>query len=421
MIVLGMGLWAMAQMVDCRPQAVLIKDAKVLIGEQWQLRDLRLRDGLIEAIAPELDPASDERLLSAAGFFVTPGLIDAHAHLFEIGGPYPDGWNEPPYTLAMASNARALLESGVTSARIHLFDLKYGPDFKRLAADPCHPSPRLSIGGPGIFGDRPGLVARQVRGLADSVMADEVLQEYAAAGVDWLALHELPSFDESTLQAAIEAARRHGIRLMADGSSVAAVELALDRGLDTIEYLPQDGLLPRETLARLKSSSATVVPPIGFYRRIARATEAVSPVAVLGLPRLLPQQQRDRFRRDFDDWLAGDGYYDDAASLLALREQSFQALSAAGVRMVPGSDAGSAGQYHDQSIWIELEAWQELGISAIETLQAATELSAAALGLTDIGVIAPGRRADLVIFDGAPARETIAYVIKGGALQLSPD
>lgn len=45
-------------------------------------RDLAVDDGRIADVATEIDPALAERTVDVSGLYVTPGLIDLHAHLF---------------------------------------------------------------------------------------------------------------------------------------------------------------------------------------------------------------------------------------------------------------------------------------------------------------------------------------------------
>ena len=43
--------------------------------------DIAIRDGVIAAIGPHLDPQPGEEVISAAGKRVYPGFVDAHTHL----------------------------------------------------------------------------------------------------------------------------------------------------------------------------------------------------------------------------------------------------------------------------------------------------------------------------------------------------
>jgi dihydroorotase len=65
-------------------------------------RDVAIRNGRIAAVAPRIDPASAVQTVDVAGLYVTPGLIDAHVHVFAGTGErnsyagdlsvYPDGF-----------------------------------------------------------------------------------------------------------------------------------------------------------------------------------------------------------------------------------------------------------------------------------------------------------------------------------------
>jgi len=49
------------------------------------IRDIGIRNGIIEAIAPDIPAARANRVLAATGRLVTPGLIDLHSHVFPYG------------------------------------------------------------------------------------------------------------------------------------------------------------------------------------------------------------------------------------------------------------------------------------------------------------------------------------------------
>ena len=64
------------------------------------VRDVAIRGSRIAAVAPDLPAASAKKVIDVAGFHVTPGLVDIHAHVFAdahgtsvAGGPssvFPD-------------------------------------------------------------------------------------------------------------------------------------------------------------------------------------------------------------------------------------------------------------------------------------------------------------------------------------------
>ncbi len=97
---------------------------------------------------------------------------------------------------------------------------------------------------------------------------------------------------------------------------------------------------------------------------------------------------------------------------------SFQKALGAGVHVAAGTDGGTPLNPHG-NLAHEIQAMVRYGMPVLEALAAATGHAAAALGRDDVGVLAPGRRADLVALDGDPvddveAVEAVTWVMKDG-------
>ncbi len=80
----------------------------------------------------------------------------------------------------------------------------------------------------------------------------------------------------------------------------------------------------------------------------------------------------------------------------------------AGVRVALASDCNPGSCFTSSMALCLALAVREMGMSPAEALHAATAMGAAALDREDVGVIAPGRRADLVLLD-APSYLHLAY------------
>ena len=61
---------------------LIVKNGLLIDGTGSPARkaDVRIRDGLVTEVGPDLEPAGEE-VVDAAGAFVTPGFIDSHTHL----------------------------------------------------------------------------------------------------------------------------------------------------------------------------------------------------------------------------------------------------------------------------------------------------------------------------------------------------
>ncbi|HEX8780577.1 MAG TPA: imidazolonepropionase, partial [Nocardioides sp.] len=80
----------------------------------------------------------------------------------------------------------------------------------------------------------------------------------------------------------------------------------------------------------------------------------------------------------------------------------------AGVRVALASDCNPGSCFTSSLPMCIAWAVREMGMSPAEALHAATAMGAAALDRDDVGVLAPGRRADLVLLD-APSYVHLAY------------
>jgi dihydroorotase len=84
-------------------------------------RDVAFKGGMVAAVAPEIPTEQARETISAAGKFVTPGLIDAHVHIYEGVSHY--GIN--PDKTCLARGATTVVDAGSAGADTFVGFRKY--------------------------------------------------------------------------------------------------------------------------------------------------------------------------------------------------------------------------------------------------------------------------------------------------------
>jgi imidazolonepropionase-like amidohydrolase len=391
-----------------------------------QDRDILIQNGHVAAIGEpgQLDRPTGVRTLDAGGDTLLPGLIDSHVHL-SLGTRAPKEFGA---TAISAATGRQLLRSGVTSGRIHLSDLPSASKLRKDSADDAFPSPRFSVGGPGLFGgqptsDNPNGNVWGVKSAADAVQKVRLAKD---AGSDWIALHDLLRFKEGELDALVAEARRLRLRLMAGGNRIAEVEKAVELGVDSIEYLDSGATAnySAELVARLQArgKSLFMVPQVGFPHRFVAYRHGTMPLDDPRLTEFMPPEVAAFVSAALhDDRTKEISYGPRWDAVPPSLPDKFRQLRAAGLQLVVGTDCGSPAHFHADSIWWEMETWRNLGVPPHEIVRAATELPARMLHQTDVGHLGVGARGDFVLYrgqiaDGPFTVERVRAVAKGGRL-----
>jgi dihydroorotase len=79
------------------------------------IRDVAIRDGKVAAVSPDMPAAQAGKVVNVAGLYVTPGLIDIHAHVFTgtNGGMLAGGdWSIFPDTFALRTGVTTVVDAG---------------------------------------------------------------------------------------------------------------------------------------------------------------------------------------------------------------------------------------------------------------------------------------------------------------------
>ncbi|GDY31732.1 amidohydrolase family protein [Gandjariella thermophila] len=318
------------------------------------------------------------------GCAVLPGLINCHVHLAFDAGSDPVGTlrasDDETLLPAMAERARDLLRCGVTTAR----DLG---DRGGLAARLRDTINRGEVTGPRLLTSGAPLTIRDGHCwfLGGVVTGESEIRERvwrtAEAGADLIKVmasggqltpNSPPmwqsQFGTEDLRVVVEEAGRAGLRVAAHAHGTEAIASAVDAGVTTVEHctwMGPEGQDRREDVARRMAAR-------GIYACAASSRNWRAMVEKFGPDR------------------AGAIY------------GRLTWLDSLGVPLITGTDAGLPGSVFDDFVGA-LELYEYLGFPPGRIIEMATVTSAAALGLGDeVGRLAPGYRADLLVVAGDP-------------------
>lgn len=327
------------------PERTVLVDVRVFDGRQVTEPQTIVVEG--DRIGTDAQGAA---VVDGRDGVLLPGLIDAHVHLRGV----PD--------------LESLAAHGVTTA----LDMACWPP--TLVDSLRHRSGLTDIRSAGTSATSAGSRhSRMPHFPADGLVsgpdgAEAFVAARVAEGSDYIkVIADVPGPDQATLDALARAARAHGKLIVAHAAAAAPTAMALAAGVDVITHVPLDRALDDHTAVRTAREGRVAVPTLTMMEAVAGAM----------------------------------GVSDEAA------RESVAALHRAGVPVLAGTDANSAlgapaAVPHGSSLHHELELLVEAGLSTLDALRAATVLPARHFGLDDRGVIAPGRRADLVLLDADP-------------------
>jgi len=172
--------------IASKPQelpSLVIRGGQVLDSStmEFYVADILVRGETIARIG-KVRPPRGAAVLDARGFYVVPGLIDVHVHLFGSGMSAYRGGMPPPLATAMV-NCKHLLRYGVTTVR-SAGELSDDPTPDLAINAQRHNwsfiSPRIIPAGKAVDPSEDGL--------CDKTTLRQMIDEKAKSGVQWLKL-----------------------------------------------------------------------------------------------------------------------------------------------------------------------------------------------------------------------------------------
>ena len=380
--------------------AIIFANCAVLDGTRKERREdhhVRVEGDRIREVSDRPIKSGTARTIDLKGRTLMPGLIDAHVHVLAVDLPL-DRLSDRPVTLLTLQAAKVLegmLQRGFTTIRD-----AGGADggLAEAVEEGLVHGPRIfpsgmalsQTGGHGDVRPRTQSVetcACCAGGLAGSRIADGVAEcrraardelRKGATQIKILASGGVASpydpiwnlqYSEEEVRAIVEEARAWRTYVLAHAYSPEAIRRSIEFGVRSIEH---GNLIDRATAEHVAGADAFVVPTLATYDAL------------------------HRFGREL-------GFTEtNMAKLAEVREAglgSLEILQRAGVKIGWGTDLlGPMHRHQSREFIIRAEAMAPFDIIRSATLVNAELLNRAG----DLGVVAPGARADLIAVDGDP-------------------
>ena len=351
--------------------------------------------GTLDALVP-----ADATAVDATGLTVMPGLIDAHCHMTfdDVQSNDELFFHRPPTTAAMLTlfNLPKLLLAGVTSIMDPDTVMGIGPEVRDVVESGAFPGPRIKTGVQALLTSVGGTAGRLIPddgkvGYASVTNTiDEMVTEtrrQIKRGADWIKIHatgsipthqgELQVWTLDEMRAVCDTAHALGVPVTAHCRNASSTRDAALAGVDLILHA---SFLDDAALAAVVEHGAAICPTFTFLANLADHGDKVG--AGLGM--------QDVFRGEIK-------------ATAAMLRTAYDA----GVPILCGSESGFAltpyGHWHAR----EMEVFvNELGLSPVEAIACATRNNAIAMRMAgELGVVATGYRADVLVVAGQPDRD----------------
>lgn len=351
---------------------------------------LLVAEGKIAAITPySPDIVRDAEQYTDLSFAtILPPLVDSHLHL-AMSGAVDGGVRDSQLTAACDE-----LEPSIHRHLKQLFDhgvliVRDGGDRHNCVLDfmakgaASYPiaihSPGRAYHRAGRYGGLIGRAVAEDESLAELFARQEHRPGYLKvvnSGLNSLKEYgrqTQPQFSPDELTKLCQEAHSRQIKVMVHANGMLPVQQAVEAGCDSIEH---GFFMGRENLERMVEYGCIWVPTVCTMKAYAEVLEFAG--------------------RLTEAAVAARNYESQLEQLRLAKEL--------GVKVALGTDSGSPGVLHGESLFEEMKLFVKAGYSLVETVQCATAVGAELLGLSDAGTLRPGVAATFLVARGTPAQ-----------------
>ena len=408
-------------------------------------QSILIENGKIVSITKETTAAPSATVIDLHGHTVIPGLVGMHDHLYYIAraDEAADGTSEPPLIVPQMTFTapRMYLAAGVTTMRTTGSVEPYLDLNMRREINAGHlVGPHMDITAPYLEGPNSPFI--QMHNLTGTDDARNFVEYWASQGVT--SYKAYMNITRAELKAAVDAAHAHHLKVTGHLCAVTYPEAA-EIGIDNLEHGffvntqndpgKQPDLCPRSTgnptLANMDPDGSDAAALIKLLVDHHVAITSTLPVFESSIPlhlhlqnRVLeamspPTREAYLYTRNMELSRPPNPTREKAFHNGAALEHKF--VAAGGLLIAgpdPTGDGGTLPGFGDQR---EVELLVEAGgFTPLEAIKIATLNGATYMGKeSQIGSIAPGKNADLIVLNGNPATnindiEKVEIVFKDG-------
>jgi imidazolonepropionase-like amidohydrolase len=366
------------------------------------------------------------KVIDTNGFTMMPGLMDMHVHLMILGHGDYNHWFETYANqyrdVIMPISAKELLMAGITTARDLGAPLDDIIAVKKRIERGEIPGPRLFVSGPFLQHTSPPLEAKFRWAVNGSDDARKKVDIVADAGADIIKMIDQDQMTQEEVNAIVDEAHKRGKTVAAHAHRSDEIRKGLKAGVDCFEHT---GLATKpgyedDVIQMIRERNATLywcptMEGLFLYDYTLRFPERVDDQRLKNdLPPAMYKDVHDSLRN-----VSQLSYFALTPRRIPTLASKFKQLRDAGVTIIVGTDSGIPLNFHFDSTWRELKTMVDLGMPPMDVIRAATYWPAQLLKQPNLGTLAAGKLADVIVVDGDPltdmtALRNVVHVVKDG-------
>lgn len=390
-------------------------------GAPARVESVVFRGNRIVDVSDHADIPAGARIIDAQGETLLPGFFDLHTHLNSSATSSVDD---------LGKVMKAYLVCGVTTVNDYSVYGEMLAPLRSLIKSGVLLGPKVNfairLGSPGGHGTEFGWGDYFTLMVSTPEEAHAAMKKVIPYKPDVIKVftdgwrygrgNDLNSMNLQTLTAIVNDAHKAGIKVFTHTVTLNGAKIAVRAGVDVLAHGVGDAAVDDELISLLKQHGTGYVSTLATYEPTTGRKLSPRLLALLDpAGRAYAERIEERHRPNEPNSPVMRRWH--------FLQENIRLLSAAGIPIGVGTDAGVGGTYHGWATLHEMELLVDSGMTPLQALTAGTGVSARLVGEDrDRGTIAPGKIADLVLVKGSPDKniddiENTAMVFLGGEQQ----